>query len=153
MIVCVPVIPGYLHSRTIPSIVTSGFSCVVYNVETPNSYFDTFYDWWHSYSSGFLIVEHDVEILPRAVTETQYNILEEMERCPEPWCVSPYNDKHLLGCSKFIPSQMEIDFDLVAALGKDWRTLDMSISRALRGTGEKQCVHRRATVHHHNYGS
>lgn len=152
MIVCVPAIPRYLHSDTVPSVLQTDLDCFVCNVEAPNSYFNYLRSWWTSYSSGFIIVEHDVQILPPAVTETKQDILNEMASCNEPWCCSPYNDKHLLGCTKFIPFELEIDFDQIYELtGGNWRGLDMAVSASLRRYGEIPHIHRRGAIHHHNY--
>lgn len=150
MVVNVPCIPRMLHPDVIPSVLNSGYTVAVVDVTPPSSYFHSFVRWWDTQPEGFLIVEHDVEILPAAVTETVENILQEMEYCDSPWCVSPYNDIHLLGCSKFIPKRLEIDWRLVRKLsGGDWLGLDMAISSSLRKMGEIPHVHRRATLHHH----
>ena len=150
MNVYIPVVPRYLHSRTIPSVIEAGFSVVVVNLETSITYFDAFVGWWHSSTNGFIIVEHDVEILSAAVTETQVNILQEFMDCNCPWCISPYNDVHLLGCSKFVPKEMKINWSVIRDNCIDgWKGLDMAIARSLRNYGYTPHVHRRATIHHH----
>jgi len=149
VIVCVPAIPRLIHRRTVPSIIQTGLDCFVCNVQEPTSYYNYFYSWWYRFETGFIIVEHDVEILSAAITETQQDILNEMISCDSPWCVSPYNDHHLLGCTKFIPLQMRIDFLTIKELcNGHWKGLDMAISKSLRQNGEIPHIHRRGTFHH-----
>lgn len=153
LIVCIPAVPGYLHPSVVPAVLQSGFDCVVCNVSEPNSYFHAFVNWWHSYPNGFVVVEHDVEIIPAAVTETQQNVLQEMVCCDSSWCCSPYNDHHLLGCTKFLPRHLKINWTIVRELcGGRWEGLDMAVSKSIRQFGEIPHVHRRGTLHHHNYG-
>jgi len=144
VIVCVPYTVRFLHRNTLPAIAQIGFPMLVCPITPSHSYLAWFDYWWHSYKTGFMIVEHDVEIILGGRT-----VLEEFNDCAEPWCVSPYNDNQLLGCSKFVPKSLAINWSVVKDRTQEgWKGLDMGVSKALRGYGYRPHVHPRGTIHH-----
>ena len=103
-----------------------------------------------------LLIEHD--ILPAPGVTVQ------MEACPRPWCSSPFMIENGwlpdgLGCVRLAGRLKERHPDLMERLGemtgdglppKDWRRLDVRLSKLLRSPGYRPHLHRRS-VHLHDY--
>jgi hypothetical protein len=93
--------------------------------------------WWNRTDGRpLMIVEHDV--LPPD------GMLGELERCREPWCVSPYpifdgrTADAALGCTKFSAEIQAAQPNLLTMLadsGTHWMYLDDHIQRWLRQSG------------------
>lgn len=103
-----------------------------------------------------LIVEQDVGI--------RAGVIEELERCPEPWCGFPYPiGRQLLvalGCTRFTAALKAAEPDLLDAVGedatgglpaRDWRRLDVRILDHLHARGYEQHRHEPAVRHFHKY--
>ena len=110
-----------------------------------------------------LIVEHDIEIHAKVVNAAR--------RCPEQWCVWPYNGPgwedpngdaliyESLGCTRFRASLMRAEPDLMtvaAAMSQglaagDWRRMDVSILPTLKARGYRPHRQSPPVLHHHVY--
>jgi hypothetical protein len=92
-------------------------------------HYDTVLRVWWMDQLDFLLVEHDVELDSRAITE--------LARCPRPWCCSPYNDHTLLGCTRFRPEQLGDPGWVPAA----WHQLDQAVYTWLTLRGHQPHLH------------
>jgi len=111
-----------------------------------------------------VVVEQDIEL--------HRTVLSQFRRCPEPWCVFPYNgpgyggadggDPTLsgaLGCVRFRATLMATHPGLMADVGNvddapglgrgDWRRLDVRVLGALRDQGYAAHLHFPAVFQHH----
>lgn len=114
---------------------------------SPESYFYLLKKLWED-AQDFCIVEQDIVVGP--------NTIEDFERCPEPWCLSPYPyigqaEYQGLGCMRFRHAFMKVYPDLLEVVGtqeiadhpqKHWCTLDAGVQRELwRRDAPGVCVH------------
>jgi len=103
-----------------------------------------------------LIVEQDVGI--------RAGVVEELERCPQPWCGFPTAIGQLLlvclGCTRFSAELKSAEPDLLDAVGRDasggvparvWQRLDVRVFDQLRARGYRQHEHVPAVRHYHRY--
>jgi len=105
----------------------------------PNNpyHYDTLLRGWWMVQMTFLLLEHDVVLERQAIAE--------FAQCPRPWCVSPYNDHTLLGCSRFRPEQLGAPGWLPSA----WNQLDQAVYAWLGMRGHQPHIHPGLARHLH----
>jgi hypothetical protein len=117
----------------------------------PDAYRELLEECW-AQGESFLLVEHDIEIHERVVSELQ--------ACQEPWCAFPYaigapgGDliDSSLGATRFSAALLEALPGLIGSLPvRDWRRLDCEIAPRLRSAGFAPHVHSPPVSHHHVY--
>lgn len=155
----VPFVPGMLEAETREWADANDALLIVLSCADPADYWDLLASQWEHYSAGgpITVVEQDVVPAP--------GVVDDMERCPRPWCSSPYRLgtgvwlTEGLGCTKFSAKLVARHPDLMARVGeidddglpaKDWHRLDVRIARVLTQMGYKVHAHRRSR-HLHDY--
>jgi hypothetical protein len=153
--IVVPHIPGMLHPCTRDWATARHARLVALDPYDTEAYWRLLRDEGAD-PGDLLIVEQDIVPAPGVTTA--------MLACPHPWCTSPYPiaSRQLhdgLGCTKLSDSLKTQHPDLMDRLGevdgdglpaKDWRRLDVRLSKLLRGLGYEPHQHA-PSEHLHDY--
>lgn len=155
-IVIVPHVIGGLRPETDRAVREHGgpFHLYLLPVEDRTAYARAFQGWWQI-PADIMIVEQDIVPAP--------GMIDDMFRCPEPWCVRPYHigDGRFaigLGMCKFsyvLTRTFRSAGELAARDGRtsgpylDWVTLNESVERRLRRWGVIAHMHRPEVEHLH----
>lgn len=109
-------------------------------MERDFSYDQLFRELWDK-SDPFILVEHDIVPWPGAV--------QQLWKCPEPWCGFPYyvfgELRSYLGCTKFEPKRLG-ECPLPEEL-QQWQVIDKKIERELVKRGFRGHIHSPAVSH------
>lgn len=159
----VPATADGLHPSTLPAILRSGWECEVRPMVAVDSYWLLFKHLW-DYPDTVAIVEHDIEVGP--------DTLNDLARCPEPWCgcsyevyagdvATAYGGVYSLGCSRFRVELIEATRDAVYAAGemnihpvhpqRSYAVMDSTLTQQLRSRGFEPHQHFPNVTHHHRY--
>jgi hypothetical protein len=139
MRIYVPATPDGLDPGVVPAILAAGWEATVIPMLAPGDYARWFTEaYGRPATEPFAIVEHDVIVTP--------GTLRLFDECPEPWCVNPYNDRRLLGCTRFKPGFLPA----LPPLWANWDQLDQAIYRWLRWGGAEPHVHEERPEHRHH---
>jgi hypothetical protein len=142
MRVVVPTVPSNVHLAAVEAALTAaGAQFVLYDVsESDDAYWTLLGALWAN-AEGFIVVEHDVVVLPETIPE--------LEACERPWCCAPYpymggrGTIIGLGCTKFSAEIIAAVPDAILRAGemtdshpaRHWCRLDSRIQRALVDSG------------------
>lgn len=125
--------------------------------EHANAYHKLLANVWAD-GEAFLIVEHDIEI--------RAGVVEELEACPEPYCLFPYvgpggNDllTRSMGCTRFsaelIAAHPTVFSDLADRDGETsprfWKRIDAEVAYYFQLRNVAPHVHEPPVLHHHVY--